>query len=232
MMTYRRASTRGCTTLAWLDSRHTFSFGKYYNAAHMGFRSLRVINEYHLQPGQGLGTHGHTDMEILTYVLSGSLEHQDSLGRGSVIAPGDGQRLSAGTGIRHSEYNHSATEPVHFLQFWIFPEHNSLIPSYEHKALPLEDKRGRLRLLVSRDGREGTMTVHQDVDLYVAVLEPGERVSHALRPGRHAWLQVACGTVALHGLMLPAGDGMAVSDEAQIDIQATAPAEILLFDLA
>ena len=232
MITRRPAGARGYTKLAWLDSRHTFSFGDYYDPTHMGFRHLRVINEDQVQPGTGFGTHGHRDMEIITYVLDGALEHKDSLGTGSVIYPGDGQRMSAGTGIRHSEYNPSQTEPVHFLQIWILPEREGIAPSYEQRAFPPEEKRGTLRLLAAHDGREGAITVHQDVDLYVSVLAPGEQVSHRTRPGRHAWLQVARGAVALNGLPLHAGDGAAVSAEGQLDIRASDTAEILLFDLA
>lgn len=232
MITRRAGNTRGATQLGWLDSRHTFSFADYYTPEHMGFRALRVINEDRVQPGAGFGTHGHRDMEIITYVLEGALEHRDSLGTGSIISPGDGQRMSAGTGIQHSEYNHSHTTPVHFLQIWIVPDRLGLVPGYEQKTFPLEDKTGKLKLLASHDGREGSITVHQEVELYVAALHPGEAVTHRLRPQRHAWLQVARGRVALNGLPLQEGDGAAISMEAALDIQAQHNAEVLLFDLA
>jgi redox-sensitive bicupin YhaK (pirin superfamily) len=232
MITRRLAAHRGHTRLGWLDSRHTFSFGDYHDAVHMGFRSLRVINDDRVQPGAGFGTHGHRDMEIITYVLDGALEHKDSLGTGSVIPPGDGQRMSAGTGIMHSEYNHSATEPVHFLQIWIVPARTGLAPSYEQKAFPVEEKLGKLCLLAAPDGRAGAITVHQDVALYVALLEPGHEVTHRLAAQRHAWLQVASGAVELNGVALQAGDGAALSAEERIAIRSSEPAEVLLFDLA
>jgi redox-sensitive bicupin YhaK (pirin superfamily) len=231
MITHRPGHARGQTRLDWLDSHHTFSFANYHDPAHMGFRDLRVINEDWVQPGSGFGTHGHRDMEIITYVLEGALEHKDSLGTGSVIYPGDGQRMSAGTGIMHSEYNPSQTEPVHFLQIWIVPERQGLEPGYEQRGFPLQEKRATLRLLAAPDGRAGAISIHQDVELYVAVLEPGERVTHGLRPGRHAWLQVARGAVVLNGLALQAGDGAAVSMEPQLDISASDTVEILVFDL-
>ncbi len=232
MITRRAANERGHTVWDWLDSYHTFSFGDYYDPKHMGFRALRVINEDRVKPGAGFGTHAHRDMEIITYVLEGALEHEDSLGNGSVIRPGDGQRMSAGTGIRHSEFNDSQTEPVHFLQIWILPEREGLPPSYEQKAFPVEEKRGRLRLIAAPDGREGAVTVHQDVNLYVMVLEPCESVNYRLAPGRQAWVQVARGAVTLNGVALGQGDGAAVGQEESLQIQAAEPAEALLFDLA
>jgi hypothetical protein len=232
MITHRLAAARGHTKLDWLDSRHTFSFADYHDPAHMGFRALRVINEDRVQPGMGFGTHGHRDMEIITYVLDGALEHKDSLGTGSVIQPGDGQRMSAGTGIQHSEFNPSTTAPVHFLQIWIVPTSPGLQPSYEQKAFSVEAKQGRLRLIAAPDARDGAITVHQDVALYVASLAALQQVTHRLRPGRHAWLQVARGAVDLNGLALQAGDGAAISAEAQLDIRASAAAELLVFDLA
>jgi redox-sensitive bicupin YhaK (pirin superfamily) len=232
MITHRPADARGHTRLAWLDSRHTFSFGDYNDPAHMGFRSLRVINEDRVQPGAGFGTHGHRDMEIITYVLAGALEHKDSLGTGSVIPPGDGQRMSAGTGILHSEYNHAADALVHFLQIWIVPARTGLAPSYEQKAFPVEEKLGKLCLLAAPDGRAGAITVHQDVALYVALLESGHEVTHRLAPQRHAWLQVARGAVELNGVALQAGDGAALSAEERLDVRAAGEAEVLLFDLA
>jgi redox-sensitive bicupin YhaK (pirin superfamily) len=232
MITRRAAHERGHTAWDWLDSYHTFSFGDYYDPKHMGFRALRVINEDRVKPGAGFGTHAHRDMEIITYVLEGALEHEDSLGNGSVIRPGDGQRMSAGTGIRHSEFNGSQTEPVHFLQIWILPEREGLPPSYEQRAFPAKEKRGRLELIAAPDGREGAVTVHQDVNLYVTVLEPGESVNYRLAPGRQAWVQVARGAVTLNEVALGQGDGAAVGQEESLQIQAAERAEALLFDLA
>ncbi len=232
-MIRRRASgDRGHANHGWLDTYHTFSFDTYHDPAHMGFRSLRVINEDRVQPGHGFGTHPHRDMEIVTYVLDGALAHQDSMGNGSTIRPHEVQRMSAGTGVTHSERNASKTEAVHLLQIWILPERRGLAPSYEEKTFPPEEKRGRLRLVASRDGRDGSVTIHQDVDLFASILGPGERVEHALRAGRHAWVQVARGAVALNGVALAAGDGAAVSDEARLSISAAEPAEFLVFDLA
>jgi hypothetical protein len=191
-----------------------------------------VINDDRVTPGAGFATHSHRDMEILTYVLEGALEHKDSLGTGAVIYPGEAQRMSAGTGIRHSEFNHSKTEPVHFLQIWIVPDQQGLQPSYEQRDFPLEEKRGKLRLIAAKDGREGAVTIHQDVDLYVSVLEPGDRVSHRLNPHRYAWLQVARGEANLNGYALKEGDGAAVSEEEQLSVSTDIGAEILLFDLA
>jgi redox-sensitive bicupin YhaK (pirin superfamily) len=232
MIRVRRADERGQAERGWLSSRHTFSFGDYYDPNHMGFRQLRVINEDRVQPGQGFPTHAHSDMEIVTWVLDGALEHEDSLGNGSVIRPGDVQRMSAGTGVTHSEFNASSTELVHFLQIWILPERRGLPPGYEQQAFPDAERRSRLRLIGARDGREGSVTIHQDVSLHAALLGSGEAVAHALRPGRHAWVQVARGTVALNGLPLAEGDGAAVSDEARLEVLARTPAELLVFDLA
>ena len=231
MISIRRSSERGATRLDWLDSRHTFSFSDYYDPKQMGFRSLRVINDDRVAPSGGFGTHGHRDMEILTYVLEGSLEHRDSLGTGSVLRRGDVQRMSAGTGIRHSEFNPSKTEPVHFLQIWLIPEESRLQPEYEQKHFADEDKCSRLRLVVSRDGRDGSLAIHQDAEVYAALVPPGERLSHRLRSDRHAWLQVADGAVTLNGHTLKAGDGAAVSDEPLHEITGTETAEVLLFDL-
>jgi hypothetical protein len=232
MITRRPSHERGHTQLNWLDSRHTFSFDRYYDPDFMGFRALRVINEDWVQPGQGFGTHPHRDMEIITYVLDGALEHRDSLGTGSVIHPGDGQRMTAGTGIRHSEYNHSSTEPVHLLQIWILPEQRGLEPGYEQKQFPIENKRGQWCLLASHDGRDGSVTVYQDVSLSVTILEPGEHISYSLKPDRHAWVQVARGAVTLNGAPFNQGDGAAISEEDRLEFSATEPAELLLFDLA
>jgi len=234
MITPRRARERGHADHGWLDSRHTFSFADYHDPRHMGFRSLRVINEDRVQPGQGFGTHPHRDMEIISYVLSGALAHKDSLGNGSTIRPGEVQRMSAGRGILHSEENASRSEPVHFLQIWIVPDRAGLQPSYEQKGFPEETRRGLLRLVASPDGRDGSVTLHQDARLHAALLAPGERVRHEIVAGRHAWIQVARGAVEVAGLALSAGDGAAVSDERALEIAGAGPetAEILLFDLA
>ncbi|HYG84864.1 MAG TPA: pirin family protein [Azospirillum sp.] len=232
MITVRNRDERGAVNMGWLDSRHSFSFGHYYDPAHMGFRALRVINDDRVIPGAGFPTHGHADMEIVSYVLDGGLEHKDSIGTGSIIRPGEVQRMTAGTGIRHSEYNASKRDPVHFLQIWILPERQGLAPGYEQKAFPEADKRGRLRLVGSRDGREGSVTIHQDVDLYAALLDGDERVTFDLRPGRHAWVQVARGHVRLNGTVLKEGDGAAVSDERTLILDGGLGAEVLLFDLS
>lgn len=236
MMTIRPANERGRASFGWLDSRHSFSFGHYHDPEHMGFGPLRVINEDRVTPGQGFGRHGHSDMEIISYVLDGALEHKDSIGTGSIIRPGDVQRMSAGTGVEHSEYNASATDPVHFLQIWIVPEKTGLEPGYEQKSFADGDKRGRLRLVGSRDGRDGSVTIHQDVDLYAALLADGEAVSHELAPGRRGWLQVARGAVELNGQPLGAGDGVAVAAESAapygLEIAGGNEAEILLFDMS
>jgi redox-sensitive bicupin YhaK (pirin superfamily) len=197
----------------------------------MGFRALRVINEDRVQPGRGFGTHPHRDMEIISYVLEGALEHKDSLGTGSVITPGEVRRMSAGTGVTHSEFNPSGGELVHFLQIWILPERAGLPPGYEQRAFPADEKRGKFRLVASRDGREGSVTIHQAVDLYTSVLAPGEAVTHRLAPDRSAWVQVARGAVTLNGTALSAGDGAAVSEETLLTVTATDQAEVLLFDL-
>ena len=202
MLTLRRAEERGRANFGWLDSRHSFSFGHYFDPKHMGFGPLRVINDDRVAGGGGFPTHPHADMEIITYVLDGGLEHRDSLGTGSVVRPGDVQRMSAGSGVRHSEFNASKTDPVHFLQIWIVPEKRGLEPSYEQKTFSDADKRGRLRLIGSRDGREGSVTIHQDVDLYATVLAEGQTVGHGLRDGRAAWVQVARGTAMLNGEQL------------------------------
>ena len=232
MIRVRSADERGQTALDWLDSRHSFSFNDYYDPAHMGFRTLRVINDDKVAPGAGFGRHPHRDMEILTYVICGALEHRDSLGSGEVLRPGEVQRMTAGTGIAHSEFNPSPTEPVHLLQIWLLPERRGLTPGYEQKPFPEAERRGRWRLVASRDGRDGSVTIHQDADVYATLLEPGESVRHELRPGRHAWVQVARGSAALNGRPLGAGDGAAVSDESALTVAATEPAELLLFDLA
>jgi len=233
MIVIRPASERGRAKLGWLESRHTFSFGEYQDPKHMGFGPLRVINEDRVKPGAGFGTHSHRDMEIVSYVLGGALEHRDSLGTGSVIRPGDVQRMSAGTGIQHSEFNPDREQPVHFLQIWIEPERSGLAPSYEQKSFPAAERRGRLQLVASRAAREGSLTIHRDADLYATLLESGEAVAHALRPGRNAWVQVAKGEVDLNGQRLGVGDGAGISGEPQLDLRAiSAAVEILLFDFA
>ena len=232
MITIRNAADRGHADLGWLDSRHSFSFGQYHDPRHMGFGPLRVINDDRVAPGRGFGTHPHRDMEIVTYVLEGALEHQDSLGSGSVMRPGDVQRMSAGTGIRHSELNHSATEPVHFLQIWIEPERTGLQPSYAQTHAAPADRQGRLLLVASRDGREGTLGLNQDADILVGRLARGEAVSHAPGVGRRLWLQVAQGSVRLNGQDLLEGDGAAVTDEPLLEIEGIEDAEILLLDMA
>jgi redox-sensitive bicupin YhaK (pirin superfamily) len=232
MINIRRSDERGGGNHGWLNTRHTFSFDSYHDPSFMGFRSLRVINEDWVQAGQGFPMHPHRDMEIITYVLEGALEHKDSLGTGSVIRPGDGQRMSAGSGIRHSEANPSKTEPVHLLQIWITPERRGLEPSYEQKAFPPEEKRGKLRLIAAPDGKDGSVAIHQDAKLYVSLLGPGQEVKHELGKGRYAWLQVAKGAVELNGAPLNQGDGAAVSDEQKLTIKGAKDAEILLFDLA
>jgi hypothetical protein len=232
MLTLRPATARGRTQIDWLDSRHSFSFGDYQDPREMGFRTLRVINDDRVAPAAGFGMHGHRDMEIITYVLEGALEHRDSLGTGEVIRRGDVQRMTAGTGIRHSEFNPSPTDPVHFLQVWIFPRERGLRPAYEQKTFSEADKRGRLRLIASADARDGALTIHQDVDLFAAVLGPNERVTHALRNGRSAWLQVARGNVELNGRAMAEGDGAALVNEQELAIVSETGAEFLLFDLA
>jgi redox-sensitive bicupin YhaK (pirin superfamily) len=232
MIGIRRSDERGKTNIGWLDSRHSFSFGDYYDPRAMGFRSLRVINEDKVEPGQGFGTHPHKDMEILSWVLEGELAHKDNMGNGSVIRPGELQRMSAGTGVLHSEANPSRTAGVHFLQIWLLPSQKGLAPGYEQKAFPQDQRRGKLRLVAAPSGEDGAVTVHQDARVYSALLQKGEAAEHALAPGRHAWLQVARGAVELNGGSLAQGDGAAISDEQRLKIVATAPSEILLFDLA
>jgi len=231
VITTRKAEDRGRARFDWLDSRHTFSFGDYYDKRFMGFRDLRVINEDRVQPGSGFPTHPHRDMEILTYVLDGALEHKDSMGNGSVIRWGEVQRMSAGSGITHSEYNHSRSEEVHFLQIWILPEHAGGAPGYEQRAFSLDDARGKLLPVAARDARNGAITVHQDVELSIALLENGNTLTHQLRPGRYGWLQVARGEIGVNDVALKAGDGAAISDEASLKIEAKSAGEILLFDL-
>lgn len=238
MIDIRRSSERGRGDHGWLDSRHTFSFADYHDPRFMGFGPLRVINEDRVQPGQGFGTHSHRDMEIISYVLEGALAHQDSLGTGSVIRPGDVQRMSAGTGVRHSEFNHSQSEPVHFLQIWILPDRDGAEPGYEQKTFSEDEKRGRLCLIGSRDGRENSVVIHQDVDLYSTLLTDGQAVTHRLAEDRNVWVQVARGAVEVAGAdaaegreALSAGDGAALSGTSGITLRGTADSEVLLFDM-
>ncbi len=232
MIQVRKAGERGRTRIDWLDSWHTFSFGDYYDPDHMGFRSLRVMNDDRVAPGGGFGTHPHRDMEIVTYVLDGALEHRDSLGTGSVIRPGELQRMSAGTGIRHSEFNASETEPVHLYQIWLLPERRGLTPGYEQKQFPEAERAGRLRVVASRDGRDGSLTIHQDATLSLATLTAGQTVTTDLAPGRYAWVQALRGPVSVNGTKLTEGDGAAVGGERQLTITGDGPAEVLVFDLA
>jgi len=231
MIRVRPAGERGKTRTGWLDSRHTFSFGDYYDPQHMGFSDLRVINEDLVAPGSGFGTHSHRDMEIITYVLEGALAHKDSTGTSSVIRVGDVQRMSAGTGISHSEYNASQTEPVHFLQIWIMPDQTALKPGYEQRAFSLDTNRGRWTLVGSKQGRDGSVTVHQDVEVWAARFARGEQATFRLKPSRHAFVQAARGAVTLNGAVLKAGDGAAISHEEILEFKAGEDAEMLLFDL-
>jgi len=228
----RSAADRGRTEWGWLDSHHTFSFGEYYDPSHEGFRSLRVINDDRVEPGAGFGTHGHRDMEILSYVLEGALAHKDSSGGGGVIRPGEIQFMRAGTGVTHSEYNASKTDPVHFLQIWVVPDRRGLKPTYGQRSFDREQARRGLVLLGSRDGREGSLQVQQDVDLWVTLLEAGDERQLALRPGRHAWVQVARGSASVNGKPLAEGDGAALSGESAVSLAGQGPGEVLVFDLA
>jgi quercetin 2,3-dioxygenase len=225
-------NARGRSQTGWLDSYHTFSFSSFYDPNRMGFRSLRVINDDRIAPGAGFPTHGHRDMEILTYVLSGAVEHKDSLGTGSVIRPGDVQIMSAGTGIQHSEFNHSRNEPLHLLQIWILPDERGLAPRYEQKAFSAAEKRGQLRLVAAKDGRDGAVTIHQDVDIYASVLEPGDVVNYHVKGDRYAWLQIAQGVATLNGEELRAGDGVQINGEEKLQITTDIGTELLLFDLS
>ena len=232
MIQIRKAHDRGHANHGWLDTYHTFSFSTYHDPAHVRFRTLRVMNEDVVAPGQGFGTHPHQDMEIVTYVLSGALEHRDSMGNGEVLRPGEFQRMSAGTGITHSEFNPSSTEPVHLYQIWLFPESKGLTPSYEQQAFPTIGRHNQWQLVASRDAADGSLLIHQDARIYLADLETGRQISHVLAPGRHAWLQVLRGAVTLNGQPLETSDGAAISEETVLNVQATNDAEIMLFDLA
>ena len=231
MIKVRKANERGAVNLGWLDSKHSFSFGDFYDPEHMGFGSLRVINDDTVQPGQGFGTHPHRDMEIISYVIDGALEHKDSMGNGAVMRSGEVQRMTAGTGVSHSEFNHSKEDLVHFLQIWVLPEAQSLAPGYEQKNFSVEDKTNRLRLVASRDGADGSVTIHQDMRIYASVLTPGTSLTHSLADGRQAWIQVASGDVTVAGESLSSGDGIAVAEIDSIDVTAGTESEILLFDM-
>ena len=231
MMTIRRANERGHANRGWLDAHHTFSFADYHDPNWMGFRSLRVINDDTIAGGGGFGTHPHRDMEIITYILSGALQHRDSMGHEAVLKTGDVQRISAGTGIAHSEFNYSPIEPVHLLQIWIYPERKGVKPAYAERSLGNGSAKQGLTLVASRDGRDGSVSIHQDADLWLVRLGAGTGATHVLKPGRHAWVQVAEGEVSLNGQTLRAGDGAALSEEAQAALAAKAPAQALLFDL-
>jgi redox-sensitive bicupin YhaK (pirin superfamily) len=231
-MLIRRANERGFADHGWLRSFHTFSFADYYAPAHMGFRSLRVINEDRVEGGKGFGTHPHRDMEIISYVLSGGLQHKDSMGTGSIIRPGDVQRMSAGTGVTHSEFNASPTDTVHFLQIWILPDSRGIAPSYEQKHFSEEERQGRLRLVASKGARDGSVAIHQDASLFAGLLAADQRVSYDLPKGRYAWLHVARGKVEVAGAELSGGDAGAFEQGGEIALVAREPSEVLLFDLA
>ena len=232
MIDIRHAEERGTANMGWLNSKHSFSFGHYHDPAHMGFGALRVINEDRVQPGEGFPTHGHENMEIISYVLDGALEHKDSIGTGSVIRPGEVQRMSAGTGIRHSEFNASDEDPVHFLQIWVIPNEHDIPPGYEQKAFAHEERRSKLCLVASNDARDGSLKIHQDADLYTSLLDDGDEVSLPLRPGRKAWVQVARGMVQVNGKQLYPGDGAGMTGEDAVTVTGTSDAEVLVFDLA
>ncbi|HEY2759110.1 MAG TPA: pirin family protein [Pirellulales bacterium] len=231
MFTLRKSTDRLHTDIDWLNSWHTFSFGDHYDPNWINFGPLRVINEDFVQPGMGFGMHPHRDMEIITYIVEGALEHKDSLGTGSVIRPGDVQRMTAGTGIHHSEFNPSQDAKVHLLQIWIVPEQRGLTPSYEQKAIPNSEKHNRLRLIASHNGRDGSVTIRQDTDIYSSLLDPNQNVVHQLATGRSAWLQLIRGALTVNGNALSAGDGAGIRSEPNLEITATKDAELLLFDL-
>jgi redox-sensitive bicupin YhaK (pirin superfamily) len=231
MITIRKANERGHFNHGWLNTYHTFSFDQYYDPRYMGFRVLRVINEDFVASGRGFPMHAHQDMEIITYILDGALQHEDSMGNGSIIRPGDVQRMSAGTGVRHSEKNSSPAEPVHLLQIWILPDTVGLDPSYEQTAFSKDERTNNLRLIASNDSREGSVLIHQDVGLYASIIDDGASVSYSTLETRYGWLQVARGTVDVNGERAEQGDGAVIVGESQIEIVARQPAEILLFDL-
>jgi quercetin 2,3-dioxygenase len=232
MVEIRKSQERGYADHGWLKSYHSFSFADYFDPDHVEFGALRVINEDRVAPGQGFGTHAHRDMEIISYVLEGELEHKDSLGTGSVIAPGDVQRMSAGTGVRHSEFNPSRDTPVHFLQIWIQPDERGIAPSYEQKRFEPPEKRGRLRLIASPDAREGSVTIHQDAHVYAGLFDDGERAVHAVEPGRRVYVHVARGSIEVDGQRLAAGDALKIRDAREVTLEHGSGAEVILFDLA
>ncbi|MDJ0896302.1 MAG: pirin family protein [Alphaproteobacteria bacterium] len=232
MITIRKSEDRGAVNFGWLDSQHSFSFGSYHDPRHMGFRALRVINEDRVVPGGGFEEHGHRDMEIISYVLDGALEHKDSTGNGEVLRPGEVQVMGAGTGIRHSEFNHSQSDGVHFLQMWVLPERAGMAPAYGQRDFPRAERQGRLRLIGSRDGRDGSLVIRQDVDLYASLLSAGDELVHPLGEGRHAWVQLARGTVEVNSRKLTAGDGAAVSGERELTLTGIADSELLVYDMA
>jgi hypothetical protein len=231
MIRTRKSADRGVTHIGWLDSSHTFSFGDYFDPAHTHYRSLRVINDDRIAPGGGFGAHPHRDMEILTYVLSGGVAHRDNMGHESVIRPGQWQKMSAGRGVVHSEYNASETDPLHLLQIWLVPDTKGLPPSYEEKDFPPAESEGKFRVVGTKDGRDGTIVIHQDVVLSAARVRPGDRFGYDLKPGRGAWLHVATGAVTVNGVSLTAGDAVAVEGEPRIDVVGDSAGEVLLFDL-
>jgi redox-sensitive bicupin YhaK (pirin superfamily) len=231
MFQVRKAADRGHFNHGWLDTYHTFSFGDYHDPDYMGFRALRVINEDRVAAGTGFGMHGHRDMEIVTYVLSGALEHKDSMGNGETLRPGELQRMSAGSGIRHSEFNPSGSDPVHLYQIWLLPRTKGIEPSYEQKAFPASARNGKWQLVASPDGADGSLKIHQAAQIFLATLQAGDSVSHGLASGRHAWLQVLRGNVEVNGTRLATSDAVAVSDEPQLTVAGTEPAEVMLFDL-
>jgi redox-sensitive bicupin YhaK (pirin superfamily) len=231
MITVRKATDRGSVNLGWLDSKHTFSFGGYQDPEHMGFGNLRVINDDRVEPGQGFGTHPHRDMEIISYIIDGALEHKDSMGNGSVMRADDVQRMTAGSGVTHSEFNHSNDEQVHFLQIWIEPAENSLEPGYEQKSFARYDKLDQLRLVASRDGRLGSLLIHQDADMYASVLTDGTEIEHLFESGRRGWLQIVNGDVGVNGEKLSTGDGASIENESRLSLQSYGDVEFVLFDL-
>ncbi len=231
MIKLRKSEDRGHANHGWLDSHFSFSFAEYYDPSNMGFRTLRVINDDTVSGGGGFGTHPHRDMEIITYVLSGALEHRDSLGNGAVLKPGEVQRITAGTGVQHSEFNNSKTEPVHFLQIWIIPNAKSLPPGYEQKSFASQLQPGRLVPVVSSAGHDGSLKINQDVELLIGKFNASDKATHSLKPGRHAWVQVAAGRISLNGQELKAGDGAAISDETSLNFAGKEPSQVLLFDL-
>jgi redox-sensitive bicupin YhaK (pirin superfamily) len=232
MLGIRKSNDRGHAQHGWLESYHTFSFAGYHDPEFMGFRALRVINEDRVQPAAGFGTHSHRDMEIISYVIEGALEHNDSMGNGSTIRPGEVQLMRAGTGVTHSEYNHSKTDLVHFLQIWVIPDEEGLEPAYDQREFPAEERRGRFRLVASPDGADGSIRVHQNMSLFATLLEVGQPLQHVLPPARHAWIQVIKGDLSVNGVQLSAGDGLGITEESSLELVASSSSEALLFDLS